>query len=93
MHHANPHQQLFNTQCHGLSDVWARAAVQEARDSRAGRLPRQAVARWSGRAALALACGVGVLVIWLIGSPAESAEPAFSTWAGDRVPVAVGAAS
>ena len=96
MHHANPHQQLFNTQCHGLSAVWARAAVQEARDSRAGLPTRPADARWKGRAALAVACAAGVLVMWLIVSPSDFAASAGSThptWAGSSVPAVAEAAS
>lgn len=89
MHHVTPHQQLLNTQCHGLSDVWARAAMQEAREERAGPSPRRAGTRSGSGAALAAVYSVGV-VIWLWVSPAESAALA---WAGDRVPVAAESAS
>ena len=102
MHHAKPHEQLFNTQCQGLSEAWARAVVQEARDSRASPLPRRAGARLTRRAALrvgcsagalVVACSAGVLALWLWVLPAQSAGSALSSWAGDSVPVVDEAAS
>ena len=85
MNHANPHQQLFNTQCGGLSSCWARAAREEAREAahRAVDEPDAVPASHGKRAGrlgsvasvagLAFAAGAaGLLVLWMSALPMDA---------------------
>ena len=85
MNRSNPHQQLLNTQCGGLSSCWARAAHEEAREAahRAVEAPDAASASHSTRAGrlgtvagvagLAFAAGAaGMLVLWMSTLPMDT---------------------
>jgi hypothetical protein len=90
MNHPNAHQQLFSTQCGGLSSCWARAAREEARQAAHG-LPDAAngpaaargsrfsrLGTWAGVAGLAFVAGAtGMLALWVSALPldAKAAQP------------------
>ncbi len=88
MNHPNAHQQLFSTQCGGLSSCWARAAREEARQATHGETDsacasvaygRSRLGRWGTWAGVAgLACMAGLLVLWASALPldATAGQPA-----------------